>query len=971
MPDEAGRAYISVAYDPASVAALEAETRAIGGKVTSTLGGVATRSSHILGGLLGAFATFEIGKGIGEAIKSAADFQQQMNVLGVISHGTTAQLAAARAEAIRLGQDMRLPATTAQTAAEAIQELVKSGRSLTSAMAGARPVLQLATGAQISMADAAKYAATILNQFQLGGNQTKHVVDILTAATKHSVGTIDDFAASFRYAGSAAHGARFSLQDTATALAELANRGILGSIAGTALAQAIRQLQHPSVAAAAELKTLGINVYDLHGRMKSLPDLIELFSSKVNNLTDKQKNLALNTIFTARSIQAARFVLAGGIPAYEKSAKALDDVGITARLARARTAGFAGSLNALQSNVETLGIQLGTLLLPAATKVVGVLADLARGVQQIVAAPSLKIAISIAWQGVGKVYQSLHDMILGESHVASRTGGKFGAAHGVPVPVTIDNKGIAAQLGDALSNGIKSTDWGKIGGEIGSHLASAIKFTSAQASTLVKSLISGLQSNAPELGKAGALIFANMVSTLLDPAFWIKNWDLAISIGLAAFPEGKLAEGLGLVLKGALELVGRPLAEALPKILGESVGKSGGLLKSLFGFLEGPAIGSFLKKTLGGALGSIGGALGDAFRVIGEDSVAPGLVKGLISGLKKGGGLIAKGLGDAFRAAAGEVSGVGRLIGEFLIKPIRDVIGKQIPEEFRVAFTEVGSVIRRAVSTFTHILGTIWTAIPRLARAAFRVALDTGRTVFGRMVQIGRSQLSKIWDTFRAAGLRAFHRITGGVFEVAHAIEGRVATSIHDVEGDFSKLFQKVQAVEKPVKDIGQGVEKVGGGILRAAGRAGRFFLKVAVIKTAVDGVATGFQTVYTWVVGVIHKVEELIGKIASIHFPSIPGGGFLSSVVSTATGGAIKPATGGIVTGGIPGVDSVPALLTPGEVVLNMDQQKALLHGGAGGAPSTVQVFIGSEQLDARMIRVVNKRERQNGRRLQAGRVW
>ena len=46
---------------------------------------------------------------------------------------------------------------------------------------------------------------------------------------------------------------------------------------------------------------------------------------------------------------------------------------------------------------------------------------------------------------------------------------------------------------------------------------------------------------------------------------------------------------------------------------------------------------------------------------------------------------------------------------------------------------------------------------------------------------------------------------------------------------------------------------------------------------------------------------------------------------------GAIKFAGGGVVPGGAPYTDRIPAVLTPGEVVLNRAQQKALLSGGGG----------------------------------------
>jgi hypothetical protein len=58
--------------------------------------------------------------------------------------------------------------------------------------------------------------------------------------------------------------------------------------------------------------------------------------------------------------------------------------------------------------------------------------------------------------------------------------------------------------------------------------------------------------------------------------------------------------------------------------------------------------------------------------------------------------------------------------------------------------------------------------------------------------------------------------------------------------------------------------------------------------------------------------------------------------------GGALKLAGGGFVGGGTPGRDSVPALLTPGELVLNREQQKRLFEGGQSG-PMVLYLDLGA----------------------------
>jgi hypothetical protein len=80
------------------------------------------------------------------------------------------------------------------------------------------------------------------------------------------------------------------------------------------------------------------------------------------------------------------------------------------------------------------------------------------------------------------------------------------------------------------------------------------------------------------------------------------------------------------------------------------------------------------------------------------------------------------------------------------------------------------------------------------------------------------------------------------------------------------------------------------------------------------------FDTAVRWWNAIVTYIES---HLPSLHI-DIPGGGLLK-----AAGSVIPGATGGIVTGGIPGRDSVHTLLTPGEIVLTKRQQLSLLRGG------------------------------------------
>jgi hypothetical protein len=117
------------------------------------------------------------------------------------------------------------------------------------------------------------------------------------------------------------------------------------------------------------------------------------------------------------------------------------------------------------------------------------------------------------------------------------------------------------------------------------------------------------------------------------------------------------------------------------------------------------------------------------------------------------------------------------------------------------------------------------------------------------------------------------------------------------------------------------------------------------ILKTLVAAVAGPLAAGFNAVLGIVHAIASAISAavgaarsvastIGSIHIPS-------GSVTIPGTSIHIPYATGGIVPGS-GSRDSVPAMLTPGEVVLTRRQQLALLSGGVGGGGGHTFIFKG-----------------------------
>jgi TP901 family phage tail tape measure protein len=303
--------------------------------------------------LAAAVASAALLKSLGEFAK----FEQQLNIFAATVEATGQEMEEVSALARELGADLSLPAVSATDAAIAMTELGKAGLSVEDAMSGARGVLQLSTAAGISVAEAAQFAANELNAFGLAGEQATHVADILTNAANSAQGSISDFGLAFKQSAAVANLVGLTLEDTAAQLAVLARAGLQGSDAGTSLRVALLRLINPTKEASRIIKELGINLRDAQGNIR--PDVFVQFGEATRAFSKAQRDAAFAAVFGAEAIRTVSIAAEGGREALAEATIAIGEQGSAAEQAEARTAGFGGQLEALQSTASTTAVSLG------------------------------------------------------------------------------------------------------------------------------------------------------------------------------------------------------------------------------------------------------------------------------------------------------------------------------------------------------------------------------------------------------------------------------------------------------------------------------------------------------------------------------------------------------------------------------------------------------------------------------------
>lgn len=315
-------------------------------------GATLAASTAFLAGAVGA-AVFA------KSIKSFADFQTQLNVFQATAGATVEQMKQVSETAKELGADITLPGVSAGDAAEAMTQLARAGLSVEDSIEGARGVLQLATAAQISNADAADLAASALNAFGLSGEQAIHVADLLANAANSSQGSITEMAAALQQASAIARQVGLSLDNTVAILTQFARNGLRGSDAGTSLRTALSRLIAPTKQASDLIAALGLNLRDAQGNIR--PDVFAQFGRATENLSPALRDMIAETIAGQDAIRAFAIGSREGARGLRLAQLQMEQEGSAAALAAARTKGLAGDFGALGSNAETLGVQLGKL----------------------------------------------------------------------------------------------------------------------------------------------------------------------------------------------------------------------------------------------------------------------------------------------------------------------------------------------------------------------------------------------------------------------------------------------------------------------------------------------------------------------------------------------------------------------------------------------------------------------------------
>jgi len=274
-------------------------------------------------------------------------FEAEMSKVQAVSGATAEEFKALSDNAKELGASTMF---SAREVAGLQSEFAKLGFTATEITKVTEATLALAQASGSDLPRAAMVAGSTLRAFGLDASQTGMVTDVMAKSFSTSAMDMDTFAESMKFVAPVAKSAGMSIQETSAMLAVLANAGIKGSQAGTALRRIISEIGasgKPTAEALKDLAAQGLNLADAKDEV-------------------------------GRSAQSALLVLAGGVDQIAPLTKEFENsAGAAKAMADIMGDTAFGASKRLESAMEGLGISIGEIISVAVVPLIESLAKAA------------------------------------------------------------------------------------------------------------------------------------------------------------------------------------------------------------------------------------------------------------------------------------------------------------------------------------------------------------------------------------------------------------------------------------------------------------------------------------------------------------------------------------------------------------------------------------------------------------------
>lgn len=760
-------------------------------KVTTAIGGVAAASVTV-----------------------AANFEQQMSKVQAISGATAEETDKLTESARQWGRDTKYSATEA---GEAFEYMALAGWKTDDMLEGIGGILNLAAASAMDLGTASDIVTDYLTAFGLSAKDAGKFADEMAYAMSHSNTTTEALGEAYKNCAATAASMGYSVEETTAVLMTMANAGVKGGEAGTALNAIMTRLATDTKGCATELAKYGVEVYDAQGNMNSLSSILTGVRGVWNNLTDEQQANLAKTIAGTNQFSALQTIMSGlsdeaiasGM-SFSDYAEALQNCdGTASDMAATMQDNLLGRLTQLKSKLEDIGITVGNALLPFMEKAVAKIGELADKfaalspqqqetilkIAGVVAAigPLLTIvgkAISVSGQlssGIGKVVGKLAAM---GTTASGATGGMAilkGALAAITSPVGIAVAAIAAitavivtlwNTNEDFRNKITEI-WDRIKTvftEFGQHITdklNSLGFDFENFGEVVKAIWEGFCNLLAPIIEGVFNNIANVIETTLNVITGV--FDLFVSLFTGDW------SGAWDAVKGIFESVWNGLKEYISNILNTIKGVADAFL-GLFG-TSWDEVWNSIKTTF--------------------ENIWNGIVSfftGILDGIKNA-------VTTVWTAISTTVSNVWNTISTKIqttlqtIQNIITTVWNAVSGVFTTVWTAISTTVSNVVNSIKNTITNVFNAVKTTVSNIFNSVKSTVTSIWNsisstisNVVNSIKNTVSNVFNTLKSTVSNVFNSIKSTATSVWNAIKNAITTPINAAKNAVHNAIEAIKS---------------------------------------------------------------------------------------------------------------------------------------------------------------------------------
>lgn len=414
-----------------------------------------------------------------ECVEIAGDFEEGMSNVEALSGATADEMALLAEKAKELGAATKY---TAQESADAMGYMAMAGWNAQEMLAGMDGVINLAAASGEDLAMVSDIVTDNLTAFGLTAADTAHFADVLAAAATSSNTNVSIMGETFKQSASIAGALGYSIEDVAVAVGLMANSGVKGSIAGTALKNTFNGLLEGVTLTASAFGEYDYTAIKADGTMKTFSETIDELRDCFEQMTEAERVNNAMALAGQRGYNGLLAILNATDEDYASLTDSINNcTGAAKRMADIKMDNLNGDLELMNGAWEALQNTIGEQFIPEMRTLYQLGEDIGDSLNEFVQEhPALMKAlaafvaiIAVATSGVlafgaavklaaalklGALFAAAGPLMLGVAAFGALTAAVVGfvSAANEGVPSVKELTDAARGLGDALEDADKS-----------------------------------------------------------------------------------------------------------------------------------------------------------------------------------------------------------------------------------------------------------------------------------------------------------------------------------------------------------------------------------------------------------------------------------------------------------------------------------------------------------------------------------